>query len=108
MDCLCGWDEESAPVGPREALAEVALVVVDEEGGVEVADLRRRLPPHHQRARLRPVDSSSLGPIALHGEQAVQEDAPGEGPAHPRGAPGPGAGVAFGIEELRARRAGAW
>ena len=56
VDGLGGGDEEGVPAGVGEALAEVALVVVDEEVGVEVADLGRRLAAHEQGARLRPVD----------------------------------------------------
>ena len=47
VDGLGGGNEEGVPAGVGEALAEVALVVVDEEVGIEVADLGGRLAPHH-------------------------------------------------------------
>ena len=56
VDRLGGGDEERVPAGVGEALGEVALVVVDEEVGVHVADRGGRLAADQQRARLRPVD----------------------------------------------------
>ena len=56
VDGLGGGDEERVPAGLGEPLGEVALVVVDEEIGVEVADLGRGLAADQQGARLRPVD----------------------------------------------------
>ena len=56
VDGLGGGDEERVPAGVGEALGEVALVVVDEEGGVHVVDRGGRLAADQQRARLRPVD----------------------------------------------------
>ena len=79
------------PAGVGEPLGEVALVVVDEEVGVEVADLLGgRLAADQQRARLRPVDPPGRAAPALHGEQAVQEERAGERGADAGEAPGAG------------------
>ena len=104
VDRLGGGDEEAVPAGVGEALGEVALVVVDEEVGVEVADLGGRLAADHQGARLRPVDPPGLAAPALHGEQAVQEEGPGQRRADPGEAPGAGDRLAVGVEQLRAGR----
>ena len=61
VDGLGGGDEERVPAGVGEALGEVALVVVDEEGGVEVADLApppRGGPSGRSTAPSRPAASS--------------------------------------------------
>ena len=106
VDRLGGGDEEGRVAGLGQPLAEVALVVVDEEVGVEVADLARGLAAHEQGARLGPVDPPGRRPPALHGEQAVQEERPGERGADAGEAPGAGDGLARGVEQLGARRPG--
>ena len=60
VDRLGGGDEEGRAAGLGQPLAEVALVVVDEEVGVEVADLGGGLAAHEQGARLGPVDPPGL------------------------------------------------
>ena len=95
VDRLGAGDEERVPAGVGETLGEVALVVVDEEGGVHVADLGGGLATDQQGARLGPVDLPGLRARALDGEPAVQEQRPGERGAHPREAPGAGDGVSF-------------
>ena len=92
--------------GLGQPLAEVALVVVDEEVGVEVADLGRGLAAHQQGARLGPVDPPGRLAPALHGEQAVQEERPGQRRADAGEAPGAGDRRARGVEQLGARRPG--
>ena len=47
---------QAAPAGVAQAPREVDLVGVDEEVGVQVADLRGGLAAHEQRRRLAPVD----------------------------------------------------
>ena len=56
MDGLGGGDVEDRPAGVAQALAEVDLVRVDEERGVQPADLGAGLPAHEQRGGVRPVD----------------------------------------------------
>ncbi len=96
MESWSWWTASAAgtkrvvPAGLGQPLAEVALVVVDEEVGVEVADLRGRLAAHEQGARLGPVDPPRLAAPALHREPAVQEERAGERRADPREAPGAG------------------
>src|SRR4051794_11746549 len=68
-----GGEEERVPAGLGEPLGEVALVVVDEEGGVHVADLLGGGAADQQRARLRPVDPPRRPALALHRQPAVQE-----------------------------------
>ena len=104
VDRLRRRDEERLPARLLQPLAEVALVVVDEEGGVEVADRRRRLAPHEQGAGLGPVDAPGPRPGALHGEATVQEDRAGERRADAGEAPGAGDRGAGGVEQLRAGR----
>ena len=106
VDRLGPGDEELVPAGVGEALGEVALVVVDEELGVEIVDRRRRLAPNQERARLRPVDPAGRRPLALHGQPAVEEEGADERGADPGEAPGAGVGSAVGAEQLRGRRGG--
>ena len=101
-----GGDEERVPAGLGEPLGEVALVVVDEELGVHVADRHRRLAADQQRARLRPVDPAGRAALALHGEAAVQEERPRERRPDPGEAPGAGHRLTGGVEQLRRRRGG--
>src|SRR5918992_1307391 len=74
-------DEQDVPAGVVQPPAEVRLVRVDEEVGIEPANLLGGLAPHEHRARLHP--------------------------AHVGGPPGAGGGPPRGGEELRARRGGA-
>ena len=67
-------DVEGGVAGVVQAPAEVALVVVDEEIRIEVADLRCGRAAHEHRARLRPVDPPDLVATALHREEAVEEE----------------------------------
>ena len=65
---------EGRPPGVRQALAEVDLVGVDEEGGVEPADPARRVDADEHRRALGPVDLSRALAAALDGEPTVQEE----------------------------------
>jgi hypothetical protein len=101
VDGLGGREVERVPAGFPQALGEVALVVVDEEVGIHVADLGGRLAADHQRARLRPVDPPHLAALALHGQPAMEEKRAGQRRAHSREAPGAGHGLAVRVEQLR-------
>ena len=94
VDRLGGGHVERVPAGVGEAPAEVALVVVDEELGVHVADRGGRLAPDEQGARLRPVDPPGRVSTALHGEQPMQEEGADRGGPDAGEAPGAGDGPA--------------
>ena len=79
----CVRHVEDSPAGVPEALAEVGLVGVDEEVGVEPADLLRRLAANQHRARLRPADRAGPIAAALHGQPAVQKERSGERRSQP-------------------------
>ncbi len=64
---------QAAPTGVAQAAGEVDLVGVDEEVGVHVPDLRRRLAAHEQRRGLAPVHLARVLAGALHGVEAVHE-----------------------------------
>src|SRR5439155_1446855 len=66
VDGLGRGDVEDRPAGVAQALAEVDLVGVDEEVGVEPADPGARLAPHEQRGGVRPVDLADRVAGALH------------------------------------------
>ena len=78
---------EDPPSGVAEPLAEVRLVRVHEELGVEVADLGRRVAAHQHRGRLHPADGARRGAAALHGDPPVQEQRAGERRADPGQSP---------------------
>ena len=75
VDDLGAGDVEDQPAGVAQALAEVGLVGVDEEVGVEVADLACCLAADEHRRRLHPADLAGDRPARLDDQPAVQEDA---------------------------------
>ncbi len=72
------------PAGVGEAAAEVGLVRVDEEGGVEEADLLGGGPADQHRARLHPIHLAGALASALHRQPPVREDSSRQAPS-----PGP-------------------
>src|SRR6185295_19599985 len=90
VDRFGAGDEEAVPAVVGETLGEVALVVVDEEGGIHVADPGSGFAADEQGARLPPVDPAGRAALALHGQPAVQEEGAGEGCSDPGEAPGAG------------------
>src|SRR5258705_10194285 len=79
---------QATPAAVAQPLGEVDLVGVDEEVGIEVVDLRRRLAPDEQRRGLAPIDLTRLPALALHCVEAVQEEGAGERREGRREAPG--------------------
>src|SRR5918999_690335 len=100
-------DEQDAPAGVVQPPAEVRLVRVDEEVGIEPANLLGGLAPHEHRARLHPAHLARRRAAALHRVAVVQEDRGGERPAGVGEPPGAGGGLARGGEGVRAPPRGA-
>ena len=94
---------EDYPAGIAQPSAEVRLVGVDEEVGVEVADCGHRLAAHEHCRRLDPADLAGAITTALGDERAVQEQRPGERGPEPGQPPGGGLRSSRGIEQARAR-----
>ena len=100
-------DEELVPAGVGEPLGEVALVVVDEEVGVQVADLRR--PPRggpaaRSTAPSRPGGSPARCSATV--SQRCRKSAPASAVPTPGKRQAQGYGVAVGVEQLRGRGGG--
>ena len=79
---------EAVPADVAQSPGEVDLVGVDEEVGVEIADLLGGVAPDEQRGRLAPVDFPGLLALALDGDEVVQEQRSGEGRRDRREGPG--------------------
>ena len=104
-----GRDVEDPPAGVADALLEVHLLRVDEEVGIQVADLLGRLAPHEHRARLDPADlawPAAFGAAALSHQPAMKEERLGEGRAGPGKPPRAGDWNPAGVHELSARDGG--
>ena len=69
VDRARGRHVQAAPAGVAQPPGEVDLVGVDEEVGVEVADLRRPPRADEQRRGLAPVDLARALAAALHGQR---------------------------------------
>ena len=93
---------EDSPARVVKALAEVGLVGVDEELGVQVADRGGRLPRRTSSAAdcTQPTARVSL-PRALRDEEAVQEEGAGDRRPEAGQPPGAGLGRAGRIEQPR-------
>ena len=77
--CARGHVQER-PAGVAQALLEVGLVGVDEERGVELADLLGRLAAHEHRAPTAPSRPRASRARRSGDERAVEEERPGRAP----------------------------
>ena len=96
-------DVEDPPAGVVQPLLEVGFVRVDEEAGVEVADLLGGGAAHEHRARLDPAHRSRVSAAALHGERPVQEECPGQSGRDAGEPPRARLRLAAGAQQLGAR-----
>ena len=104
VDRAGGGDVEDRPAGVAQPRAEVGLVGVDEEVGVEVADLFGGRAADQHRAGLDPADLVGFLAAGLGDQAPVQEEGRGERGAPAGEPPGARGGAAVGVQELRSGR----
>ena len=92
--------EEDPPAGVVQPLAEVGLVGVDEERGVEPVNSGRGLATHQHGAGLDPAHRPHRASPALHGVGPVEEEGSGQRPARVGEAPGARGGHAVSGQQL--------
>ena len=102
VDRSRGRDPEDVPAHVSQALAEVGLVGVDEEAGVEPAHVLGGAAADEHRARLGPADAAGAFAAALYGHELVEEQRARQCCAHARQAPGALLRGAVGAEQARA------